>query len=398
MKKIGVFVFLSFVCCSSFGEEFRFQYQEGSQYRILAEVDEDVYINGGYSHSAQILNRIAIRILQTRDDNGLIHGEFQISEEAQGSGQIYTWGNVYESEFWRGPRGEYEIDEHYFMPVVRNVPRFPERSVEPGDTWVFQAEEVHDFRNNFQISAPYRVPVTVTYTYQGNEEVDGREMGVIEMSYNVFHRTSLRGVRNTLFPVRMSGASRQTMYWDFENGRPHSYTEDFEFILELASGDEVEYVGTASAEVIASEPLELESVAEDIQQRLDEGGVEDTTVEEDDEGVTISLENIRFRPDSAELLESEIEKLRQIANILEEYPERDILITGHAARLGSEEYLVELSRLRAQAVAEQLHEWGVRERTHMYTQGLGSSQPIADNSTEEGRRRNRRVTITILNN
>ncbi|MFW5769781.1 MAG: OmpA family protein, partial [Spirochaetota bacterium] len=158
------------------------------------------------------------------------------------------------------------------------------------------------------------------------------------------------------------------------------------------------YIGTAEAEVIESEKLDRGKAAADIRRRLEEEGY-DTGVTETEKGVTITLENIQFLPDSSVLIESEQKKLTLIADILrKEYPERDLLITGHTALAGTPEGRQTLSERRAAAVANFFLSLGVRDEEEMITQGMGAREPVADNSTERGMRRNRRVEITILEN
>ena len=81
-----------------------------------------------------------------------------------------------------------------------------------------------------------------------------------------------------------------------------------------------------------------------------------------------------------------------------QYPERDILITGYTALAGTEEGRQRLSEERAAAVGQYLLDLGARSRDHMVYRGMGAKDPIADNSTPEGMRKNRRVEITIMEN
>ena len=55
-----------------------------------------------------------------------------------------------------------------------------------------------------------------------------------------------------------------------------------------------------------------------------------------------------------------------------------------------------LSEQRASAVANYLIELGVREKHHIFTRGFGAEKPIAPNTTEANKARNRRVEITVL--
>jgi len=110
------------------------------------------------------------------------------------------------------------------------------------------------------------------------------------------------------------------------------------------------------------------------------------------------LENVQFPPNSPELMDAEKDKLSRIAGILKRFPERDFLVTGHTARVGEEQTSQALSEQRAMAVADFLISKGACKKTQVVTQGKGSREPAADNATEAGRKRNRRVEITILEN
>ena len=108
------------------------------------------------------------------------------------------------------------------------------------------------------------------------------------------------------------------------------------------------------------------------------------------------MENIQFKPDSAELVNSEKEKIKKIATILQAYPDNDLLVSGHTALAGTEKARQQLSEERAESVAKFLVSLGVKDKYHVFTQGFGARIPIASNKTEAGKAKNRRVEITIL--
>lgn len=87
--------------------------------------------------------------------------------------------------------------------------------------------------------------------------------------------------------------------------------------------------------------------------------------------------------------------LEQIAQSLQAYPSSAIDVLGHTDSTGSDAYNLDLSRRRAQSVANVLQNYGVNP-VRIATQGYGESQPIADNTTEAGRAANRRVEIRIV--
>jgi outer membrane protein OmpA-like peptidoglycan-associated protein len=161
---------------------------------------------------------------------------------------------------------------------------------------------------------------------------------------------------------------------------------------EPAAATIAEAVEVVAAAVIA----EREQIAEVIQEELEQHEVTDTTVRVVEEGIVISLNNIQFMPNSVELTEPEKTKLREIAVILSRYPNRKLLVGGHAAMAGNEEGQMQISTERAAAVANFLVGLGVRRREEITVQGYGAQRPLGDNATMEGQAINRRVEITLL--
>ncbi len=113
------------------------------------------------------------------------------------------------------------------------------------------------------------------------------------------------------------------------------------------------------------------------------------------ESKPIVLNNIFFKTNSSELDEkrSNIE-LGNLLKLLNENPNIKLIISGHTDNIGSEEYNLKLSRERAKAVRDYLVKNGVREQRLTY-EGYGETQPIDNNNTEEGRKRNRRTEFRI---
>jgi len=127
-------------------------------------------------------------------------------------------------------------------------------------------------------------------------------------------------------------------------------------------------------------------------------GLKDVSVASDERGVTIILDNIHFEPDSARLEPSEMASSRRSRRWLAGIKGRDILVSGHTALAGTAEARHQLSVDRARAVAEVLIRLGARPPEGITVIGYGAEKPVADNSTEAGMARNRRVEITILEN
>ncbi len=379
------------------GELFQFRYREGEQYRILSQVDQVVSVNGMYSHRADILNRISVSVKEVSEGRGFHSVLYQHSSERSTSTGVYEYGEDYSSDYWRDARGRYDISPEEIVPVVIDVPVFPGEPLSVGDTWVHEGEEIHDLFPQFGDAGIVTFPIPVTYEYLGERTYEEAEYPAFSIEYNVFYRPEARPDA-PLYATLITGMSDQIMYWDRDFGRPHAYEEDYYFMFQFSDGRSMTFEGSAEAEVVESTPLDRDKVADQIQKDLEELDVPDTDVRADDRGVTITLQNIQFPPDSAFLRDSEKDKLDRIGQILRQYPERDILITGHTALAGTAEGRLQLSEQRAAAVGQYLLETGVRDPSRLLYRGVGAREPIADNATEEGMRRNRRVEITILEN
>jgi outer membrane protein OmpA-like peptidoglycan-associated protein len=385
-------------------EDFFYKHREGDRYRILSTINEDVYVDSVHNHRTEILNRIAVEVTSVSEERGLHKAIFQTSERAVttavpqpfgGTGN-FQWAREYESEFERDRLGRMRIDREYYMPVVRDVPVFPGRDIQVGETWTYEGHEMHDFRDSFGIPDPYRIPFNANYVFLGDREWKGKTYPAFSVNYRV--QSQPRPVPGRIWPRRILGTSEQIVYWDRDFGQPVAYRENFYYMFEFSNGRRIEYEGRAEAEIIESVRMDKERLAEEIADDIDRLDIPNASVRVVDEGITISLDDILFRADTAIMLPGESEKLDKIVEILLRYPDRDILVGGHTALAGSAEGHGKLSTERASVVADYLIANKARSRDRVVVRGYGPERPIADNDTEEGRRRNRRVEITILEN
>ena len=108
----------------------------------------------------------------------------------------------------------------------------------------------------------------------------------------------------------------------------------------------------------------------------------------------LSIQVINFEVDEAVIPDVNKELLDRAAKIINEVPNMKLTIIGHTDSQASDSYNVELSRDRAEAVKEYLVSQGV-DASKLMTKGMGESEPIADNSTEQGRFRNRRIEFIV---
>lgn len=114
-----------------------------------------------------------------------------------------------------------------------------------------------------------------------------------------------------------------------------------------------------------------------------------------EDGILVDLKSsLLFSSNSAVLRPAAVEQIAKLGDILVKYPHDRIRIQGHTDSTGSAAYDEALSLRRAEAVRDVLASRGVSQR-QMLVEGAGASNPIADNSTPEGRAENRRVELHI---
>jgi len=126
--------------------------------------------------------------------------------------------------------------------------------------------------------------------------------------------------------------------------------------------------------------------------------MEGAKVERVGEGIKITFNSgILFAKNSATLTSAASENITTLATTLKKYGDTNVLIEGHTDNTGTDAINDPLSKRRAQAVANAITAQGI-DSSRLTTQGYGSKQPIADNSTEAGRTANRRVEVAIYAN
>jgi outer membrane protein OmpA-like peptidoglycan-associated protein len=118
------------------------------------------------------------------------------------------------------------------------------------------------------------------------------------------------------------------------------------------------------------------------------------SIHRDARGTIVSLADILFDFNQATLRRDVEFNLVKIATILNQFGEMKVLVEGHTDSIGTEEYNLTLSQKRAQAVSDFLISQDV-DASRLSAEGYGESRPVADNDTDEGRQKNRRVDLVI---
>jgi outer membrane protein OmpA-like peptidoglycan-associated protein len=150
--------------------------------------------------------------------------------------------------------------------------------------------------------------------------------------------------------------------------------------------DHLAYVAEQKAEIARSQAVEQRSQDELLQQ---------LRAERTDRGMVVTLEDVLFQVNGADLQPGAQTELIRLADYLKRNPDRKIMIEGHTDNTGSSEYNLQLSQLRALSVESFLVGSGVSPDRIRAT-GYGETRPEAPNDSATGRQQNRRVEIVIL--
>lgn len=159
------------------------------------------------------------------------------------------------------------------------------------------------------------------------------------------------------------------------------------------------------AEAIAAEKRAEEALsqaekerreAEKARQRAEELAerVNKLEAERTERGLVLTLGDVLFDFDKASLKPGGVRAVNKLAQFMEEYPERNIMIEGFTDSVGPVDYNEKLSRRRANSVRQALVNKGISS-TRIRIRGYGEKYPVASNNTEAGRQQNRRVEVII---
>jgi outer membrane protein OmpA-like peptidoglycan-associated protein len=152
------------------------------------------------------------------------------------------------------------------------------------------------------------------------------------------------------------------------------------------------YFGGEAKKAVVAAPIVQEVVKEVVQEKapLKEEGLKITQNNGNDE---ISIE-IEFDSDKAIIAPSYDDHLNLVASVFKKHPELKAEIQGYTDNTGSHALNKRLSHQRAHAVRDYLIKLGV-EKNRLTAKGFGAENPIADNSTAEGKHKNRRVIAVV---
>lgn len=362
-----------------------------TQYRIIERSDYRVRVNGEYKGHVYNENRGVLKVQREDDGSFSVNGTFYVFEELtkDGSRRASKVDEVNRTSFSLYSSGEMIIDKSYSYPLLRSFPNYGNEAFIKGDKWLAFSEKVVLQNNTVTI-----FPIYCEYTYDGIGTYNGVDVHQIRAKYAVRYNQGddLEG-NETL--KNISGTHDVSIIIEVETGRPILFRDNMREMHSFTNGGTLEKTGFILTFFKGITGMEKGQLADRLLDDIDSDLLDDLDISESDEGLVLSLNQLHFVPDQAVILDDDERLLDSIAQALNKIEGRTFFVKGHTANIGTAESQIELSLQRAFVVVGELVKRGIPEDRFLYT-GMGGNQPIASNEAEEGRAKNRRVEIVIL--
>ena len=363
-------------------------YKGTRSYSLTERTDLRCYENGKYKGllSREIKSYIAP---VTKDEITYYNGEFYVNQDTR-RGTNYINSGIHQaisSGFYIDQEGIFEMTEDNGYPSFRSFPSYPSNPIKKGDTWEAYAIRAVDPLNKGVFT---RTKIYVQYQYVRDSVFNNQEVYVITAKWATRY-SYLDEEKDEYGDEQLEkayGNHTATIYVSKENGTALLVSDQVDETFVYFDGSRHQFKGSIS--LFTDYPPSVNE--EEIKSSLI--NLEDIGFEKTDYGLRLILMDLKFKPDSAELIEGEEERLDKIAQALKNIDSM-LLVEGHTARVGSIDNEKELSYERAMTIIKELVKRGIKEERFI-CKASGGSKPIDTNETEEGRARNRRVEITIL--
>lgn len=385
-------------------------------------------------------------------------GSFYVMEETLRNSQAAGAGihEAVQSVFHISKNGQLTMYKDNGYPSFRSFPAYTADKVNVGESWKAVAERSVDPLNKGVFT---KIPMQVLYTFSGAETYKGQAVYRIKAIWQTYydaqnrdfggdsslqkarggHKADIIVLQETGEPILTIDNVDETFFWidgtqvnfkgtitlftefppAFDSQRIMAALNRVATVKGGKTGQSAEKVGSGKktgADAVKTEkfvPDEIfdnfdknETVAKNTKNTVSGGKtvlekVDDVlpknniVAEEVSAGIRLSIRDIKFTPDSAQILSGESERLDEIAEVLKMAPNAQLLVEGHTASVGKPAGEQKLSEQRAHKIAEELKARGVKAGAFI-CRGFGGTKPVASNETNEGRAQNRRVEITIL--
>ncbi len=406
------------VCLFAYAQEksVTFSYNGGRNYILVEKTDLLRYDNSKYTGllSREVQSFVSEnKPLESKKSDGALYydGYFYVVQDTKHKKRVVLEGihDSISSSFKITKDGELIMLEDNGYPSFRSFPAYPSGKIKIGDSWQSKGIRAVDPLDKGIVT---KIPILVQYTFEREDVYNGEEVYILNARWATRYGLSYIDGEGDPLLKSAQGKHDATIIISKKVGNALVVKDTVDETFLYEDGNQIRLKGTISLFTkyppAYNKGKVLSSINRNLAGKTGSSGHgsknsaesslvsdESMDVQDTEKGVCISM-NLKFKADSSELLTEEKSRLDKIARILKDSaPDSLYLIEGHTASTGNPVGEQKLSEERAKAVAKELSARGIPEGQFICS-GKGSSVPIADNSTQEGRAKNRRVEITIL--
>lgn len=427
-------------------------YKGSRNYKFTERSDLRLYQNGRYVGLQSKI--VSAFIIPSWTDKGLVYeGDFYVNQDTNRNKAQVALGihEAIPSSFIINSDGNLTMLVDNGYPSFRSFPTFTSRKIQKGDIWEAKAMRAVDPLSKGIIT---KMPIYVRYTYTEDDNYNGEPVYLISAEwatrYNMGGTTTYvdwggdkelnyaqGSHKATIIVSKTTGAAlviRDTVDETFvyKDGNKYQYKGTISLFTEyppaidrsrlIAALKKMDLLDDEEAEKLLQRPVAKDDAiasdakktsgksssakntvakTEKLKKQIEEHQTKSAkvtapiSVDNTEAGIRLTIQNLQFKADSAELLPGEEKRLDQIAEILRLAEGAQFLIEGHTASTGYEAGEMKLSKERADSIAAALSSRGIGSERFI-CKGSGGKKPIASNDTAEGKALNRRVEITIL--
>ena len=381
-----------------------FSYRGGRNYILVEKTDLLRYDNAKYTGlmSREVQSFVSeSNALKSHSSDGNASGEalyydgyFYVVQDTKHKKRVVLEGihDSISSQFKITKDGELVMIEDNGYPSFRSFPSYPSGKVKVGDSWQAQGMRAVDPLNTGIVT---KMPIMVQYTFVREDVYNGEAVYVLNAAWATRYGLSYIDADGDPSLKSAQGKHDATIIVSQKIGNALVVKDTVDETFLYDDGNQVRFKGTISLFTKYPPSYNKNDVVSAVKRTLPVLNDSSLDVRETEKGIRITID-LKFKADSAELLDSEKLRLDKIASVLKESaPDSHYLIEGHTASTGNPSGEQRLSEKRARSVAEALASRGISAQQFVCS-GKGSSVPVDDNATAQGRAKNRRVEITIL--
>ncbi|HOP63029.1 MAG TPA: OmpA family protein [Spirochaetota bacterium] len=391
MKKLIILtILILFPLTGAFAVNLEWDIAKNERIEMVKTAGIKYFVNSGLRRVYEERNIIDLTCSDKSDMLNRVNGVFSIHEREYGE-SVFKLKGKFMVDFLIEPNGRFVVKKKDYMPNLRHIPSFPKKDLKPEDTWTANGEIIID---NF--SRPFSLTFPVEYRLVKIVDDKDKKIAVINYAYTI--NTTLAGGNYPAdFPVKIVAKNDGILYWDVTSQKPRDMQDAYKIVFIFAAGGGSLATAEFHMNIKTKNSLyknftedEKEKEKEELKKELPEGVDADI----DKRGIVVRMGDLLFDFDSYNLRKDTEDKLKDIAEIIKKkYPDREIIVEGHTDNVGQKKYNYSLSEKRAKKVSEYLKS-RVGHDKFSY-RGYGQDKPLTDNSTKEGRSKNRRVEIII---